>query len=420
MNSAELLKQMQQGEVSVPTIKQGKKISWIVLKKIDTWLLISCEWGFYTGIILSKELKDLERNNVELSPGTWVEAEIVSTTMKHDEWYYIVSVSKLLQYDVWNDLLAKADKDEIFTVIPTEANLWGLLIDMHGIKWFIPLSQLAPVNYPRVEDGDSEKIFEKLIGLIGREFTVRVLNVDEEDKRVILSEREALREEKEAIMKDIAIWSEFDGIISGVSSYGFFVTIGGGIEWLVHISEITYGHVNSIDRLWKVWENMKVQVIGLEEGKISLSAKKLKPDPRSIIPEKFRVWDIIEWEVVKFVPYGAFVRMYDDINGLIHLSELDHRPVNNASEMLKMWQVVRSKVILIDIDRRKIWLSMKVLKEPPASGTTSDKSTSEKTHSPVVKAKAYLRPEKRTTETTDSHSDEPVTTKEVAQEPVSE
>jgi ribosomal protein S1 len=99
---------------------------------------------------------------------------------------------------------------------------------------------------------------------------------------------------------------------------------------------------------------MKVQVIGLEEGKISLSAKKLKPDPWSIIPERFRVGDVIDGEVVKFVPYGAFVRMYDDINGLIHLSELDYKPINNASEMLKMGQVVRAKVILIDIDKRKI------------------------------------------------------------------
>jgi small subunit ribosomal protein S1 len=123
---------------------------------------------------------------------------------------------------------------------------------MHGIKGFIPLSQLAPVNYPRVEDGDTEKIFEKLIGLIGKEFRVRVLNVDEDDKRVILSEREALREEREKIMSEMTVGKEYDGIISGISSYGFFVTIGGAIEGLVHISEITYGHVNSIDRLGKV------------------------------------------------------------------------------------------------------------------------------------------------------------------------
>lgn len=405
MNNIELLKQIQEGTIDIPQIKAGKKISGVVLKKIETWVIISCEQNLYTGIILSKEVKDLERNNVDLTPGTPLEAEIVSISMKHDEWYYIVSVSRLLQHDVRLDVIAKEESQEIFTVVPTEANLWGLLIDMHGIKWFIPLSQLAPVNYPRVEDGDGEKIFEKLMSLIGKEFKVRVLNIDEENKRVILSEREALREEKEEIMKSIAVGSEYDGIISGISSYGFFVTIGWGIEGLVHISEITYWHVNSIDKLGRVWGKMRVQVIWLEEGKISLSAKKMKADPWSQIPEHFTVWDVIEWEVVKFVQYGAFMRMFDDINGLIHLSELDYKPVSNASEVLKLGQVVRAKVILIDIDKRKIGLSMKVLKEPPAWYVAPSQNNQQRPQRP--RTGTYVRPDTRTSvEITSTESNE--------------
>jgi small subunit ribosomal protein S1 len=138
------------------------------------------------------------------------------------------------------------------TVVPTEANLGGLLIDMHGIKGFIPLSQLAPVHYPRVEDGDQEKIFEQLLELIGQEIHVRIINIDEDERRIILSEREALREEKEKIMEELEVGKIFDGMVSGVSSYGLFVTIGGIVEGLVHISEITYGHVNNIDTLGKI------------------------------------------------------------------------------------------------------------------------------------------------------------------------
>jgi small subunit ribosomal protein S1 len=101
---------------------------------------------------------------------------------------------------------------------------------MHGIKGFIPLSQLAPIHYPRVEDGDQEQIFDKLLDLIGKEFSVRAISIDEEEKRVILSEREALKEETEKILAEIEVGKSYDGVVSGVSSYGLFVTLGGSVE----------------------------------------------------------------------------------------------------------------------------------------------------------------------------------------------
>ena len=185
---------------------------------------------------------------------------------------------------------------------------------MHGIKGFIPLYQLAPIHYPRVEDGDQDAIFDKLLALIGEEIKVRVINIDEEERRIILSEREALREEREKVLSELEVGKVFDGVVSGVSSYGLFVTIGGTVEGLVHISEITYGHVNNIDKLGKIGDKMQVKVIGLENGKISLSAKQLKEDPWEALPKKYKIGDVFEGEVIRFVPYGVFVRVFDDIN----------------------------------------------------------------------------------------------------------
>lgn len=136
-----------------------------------------------------------------------------------------MSITKLLQYDVRKSIMKKFEADDIITVIPTEANLGGLLIDMHGIKGFVPLSQLAPIHYPRVEDGDQEIIFEKLLELIGKELKVRIINIDEDEKRIVLSEREALKEERENILKDLEVGKIYDGVVSGLSSYGLFVTI---------------------------------------------------------------------------------------------------------------------------------------------------------------------------------------------------
>ena len=354
-------------QYTVPTIKEGQKVKGTILKEIENGVLVNCENGAFTGVILSKEAKELKRSQFNLDPSTELELEIINPSVRHEDGYYIVSVTRLLQYDVWKSVIAKFENDEIITVVPTEANLGGLLIDMHGIKGFIPLSQLAPIHYPRVEDGDQDAIFDKLLGLIGQEIKVRVINIDEEDRRIILSEREALKEEREKVLNELEVGKVFDWVVSGVSSYGLFVTIGGTVEGLVHISEITYGHVNDIDKLGKIGDKMKVKVIGLENGKISLSSKQLKGDPWVELPKRYQVGDIIEGEIVRFVPYGVFVRVYEDINGLVHLSELSQKSVNNPNEIVKLWQIVKAKLILIDPKNRKIGLSMKDL-EPKAEG----------------------------------------------------
>ncbi|MFA5748231.1 MAG: S1 RNA-binding domain-containing protein [Candidatus Absconditabacterales bacterium] len=345
----------------IPVIKEGRKIKGIVLKKIENGVLVECENSAFTGVILSKEVKELERSGYDLLPGREIELEIVNPNVRHEDGYYIVSITKLLQYDIRKSIIKKFEDDEIITVCPTEANLGGLLVDMHGIKGFVPLSQLAPIHYPRVEDGDQEIIFEKLLELIGKELKVRIINIDDEEKRIILSEREALKEERENILKELEIGKIFDGVVSGLSSYGLFVTIGGIVEGLVHISEITYGHVNNIDKLGKIGDKIQVKIIGLENGKISLSSKKLKSDPWTELPKTKKVGDIIQGEVIRFVPYGVFVRVFQDINGLVHLSELSQKSINNPNEVVKLGQIIKAKIILLDTRNRKIGLSMKGL-----------------------------------------------------------
>ena len=368
-------KAKEQSLFNVPVIKEGQKVKWVILREIENWILVNCENGAFTGVILAKEAKELKRSNVELSSGTELELEIINPAIRHEDGYYIVSVTRLLQYDVWKSIIDKFEKDTIITVVPTEANLWGLLIDMHGIKGFIPLSQLAPIHYPRVEDGDQDAIFDKLLALIGEEIKVRVINIDEEERRIILSEREALREEREKVLSELEVGKVFDWVVSGVSSYGLFVTIGGTVEGLVHISEITYGHVNNIDKLGKIGDKMKVKVIGLENGKISLSAKQLKEDPWEALPKKYKIGDVFEWEVIRFVPYGVFVRVFDDINWLVHLSELSQKAVNNPNEVVRIGQKVKVKLIVMDPRTRKIGLSMKDLDESKEEKETEKKTT---------------------------------------------
>ena len=362
--TSNLLQQLKDGTLEIPVIKAWKKVAWTVIARGDYGVLVNCAWGAFTWLILSKEVKNLERGGDDLSIGSELEAEILGSDVVNDEWYYVISISKLKQQAIRDKIVNQQAKDEIMTVIPTEANLWGLLVDMHGIKWFIPLSQLSPLNYPRVEDGDQEKIFDELLKLLGKEIKVRIINFDEDARRMILSEREALREERAKVMENLEVWNTYKGTISGISSYWFFVTIGGDVEGLVHISEITYGHVSNIDGLWYVWDEMEVKVIGLDDGKISLSAKQLAPDPWTVIPESYGVGDTIEWEVVRYVPYGVFVRVFNDINGLIHLSEIGN--TEKGVKSLKLWSIVKAKIILLDTRTRKIGLSIKALQKDEA------------------------------------------------------
>lgn len=367
MTNASLIEQLRSGQIVMPIIKEWHKVKGTVLRAIENGILVDCDNNAFTGVILSKEVKELERSGYELDPGREIELEIVNTNIRHEDGHYIVSITKLLQYDIWKSIMKKFEADDIITVIPTEANLGGLLVDMHGIKGFVPLSQLAPIHYPRVEDGDQEIIFDKLLDLIGKELKVRIINIDEDEKRIVLSEREALKEERENILKDLEVGKVYDGVVSGLSSYGLFVTIGWTVEGLVHISEITYGHVNNVEKLGTIGDKISVKVIGLENGKISLSSKKLKDDPWTALPKQYKVGDILEGEVVRFVPYGVFVKVFQDINGLVHLSELSQKSIQNPNEVVKLWQIVKTKLILLDPKNRKIWLSMKwLLDEKPA------------------------------------------------------
>lgn len=404
-------------DLQLPVIKKWQKVSCTVIKHLNKGVIVSCEEGSYLWIILSKEQKELERAWTDISIWAKLEVELLDPNLLCDsEWYYIVSVTKLLQYTVWDDYIAKSKTDEIITVIPTEANLWGLLVDIYWIKWFLPLSQLAPVHYPRIEDGNQEKIFDALLNLVWQEFKVRIINVDEENKRLIFSEREALKEERDKIISELEIWNEYEWSISWVSSYGLFVTIGGWLEGLVHVSEITYWHVHDINFFWKVWDNVKVKVIGYDDQKISFSMKQLRDDPWSIIPKEFNIWDIIEWEIIRFVPYGAFMRLYQDINVLIHLSEMSEEPISNPAEILKLGQKVKAKLILLEPSKRKAWATLKLdakiptraprkykkdenPEQKPTKLTITKKEDKEETPTPKVEKKKTLKKTKSTEET---------------------
>jgi small subunit ribosomal protein S1 len=314
--------------------------------------------GVAVGIVTGKDTHDSQGTIKDLSPGDSVKAIVIQD--EDDYGNVVLSLRKASQATAW-DRFEKAYKDgEIIEVKVTEANKGGLLLDFDGIKGFIPVSQLAPMHYPRVEGADAGKILARLKKLVGIKMNVKVINVDRETGKMILSEKAAMISDSKAALADLNIGGTVKGKVSGVVKFGIFVTFN-GLEGLVHISEIAWGHVSNPHQYAKIGDEIDVQVIGIEGDKLSLSMKRLTPDPWEEIAEQFPLNSTVRGKINRFSQFGAFVQLPHDINGLIHLSEIADGKVDDPSDFLEIGQEVEAKVINIDSDEHRIGLSLKAM-----------------------------------------------------------
>jgi ribosomal protein S1 len=190
---------------------------------------------------------------------------------------------------------------------------------------------------------------------------VKIITMDEEAGKIVVSEREAMAEERAKALEHLKIGETKEGTVSGIVKFGLFVAFD-GLEGLVHISEIAWGHVKNPAEFAQIGDKVNVKIIGVDGEKLSLSIKQLTKDPWEEIAERYPVGKRVAGNVVRFADYGAFIKLEKDINGLVHLSELAHHKVTDPAEVLTIGQKVEAQVINIDVDERRIGLSIKALK----------------------------------------------------------
>jgi small subunit ribosomal protein S1 len=360
-------------EIFVP--KLGDMVEGVVVS-VDRKRVVVDIGGLATGIITGKEMQDNRHTVSQLSPGDKVTAVLIDE--ENQDGVMLLSLRKASQKKAWEEFVKAYEQGTVIQVRANEANKGGLLVDIDGVKGFIPLSQLAPLHYPRVEGANSEKIFQKLTELVGKTFHVKIITLDQENKKLILSERAAMDEEKNESLANLKVGQKVKGKISGVVSYGIFVTFN-GLEGLVHISEIDWGHVEDPKEYGKVGDDVEVLVIGVDESKISLSMKRLKSDPWVEIAKKYKLGDVIEGIITRVTPFGAFMKLEEGVNGLIHLSELSHGLVKDPSEFVELGKPVKAKIITLDLDEHRIGLSLKALQEKKEEmGEKKEKTEKEK------------------------------------------
>ena len=353
----------------------------------------------FTGLVVNKEIG----NTIDLATlegGQKIDVMVLGDSV--EKGFLILSLRRANQIKNLSNLWAQFDSGEVITVRPTEANKWGLLVDLDGLKWFIPVSQLTPLHYPRVEGAEPAKILEHLEGLVGKPFQVKVINVDDNGKKIIFSEKAWIQEQRDASLEKLKEGDVVEGMISGILTYGLFVTFD-GLEGLVHVSEIDWGHVNDPSKFAKVGQKVKVKVIGLEKDKISLSIKRLKENPWDILSRKYKLNDTIDAPISRISRFGAFIELDGGIQGLIHLSEISHGVVKDIRDHLKVGEQVQAKIINFDPKVKRIGLSLKALQPIPEGMEAEVKEELEKKE---AKKEEKAAPKKETAKKEEASKDE--------------
>jgi small subunit ribosomal protein S1 len=255
-------------------------------------------------------------------------------------------------------------KSEIISVKAFDANKGGLLIEIDGVRGFLPVSQLTPEHYPRVSSADKDEILHRLNGLTGKELKVKIIDVGRRDNKLIFSEKSAYEESRSEAVSQYKVGDVIEGRVTGVVDFGIFMNFD-GIEGLVHISEISWDRVEYPGQFVSVGDTVKAKIIAIDGDKISLSFKRLSEDPWIEAAKKFKVGSLVKGAVTRLTPFGAFVKVDTNIEALVHISELSQRHVDDPGEILSVGEEKEFKITSIDPEGHKLALSLKAL-EPGA------------------------------------------------------
>ena len=232
-------------------------------------------WG--TGVIFGREYINARDLIKKINVGDIITGKVVGNDNK--EGYVEISLKEAKQALIWSDADEAIRDKRVFEVTVDEANKGGLMINWQGITGFLPASQLKTEHYPRVADGDKDKILEELRKLVGTKLSVAIIGANAKEGKLIFSEKDPDSSEKEKMINEYALGDELEGEVTGIVDFGIFVKIEDGLEGLVHISEIDWGLVDDPHKFARVGDRVRVKVIEVKDGKISLSMKALKENP---------------------------------------------------------------------------------------------------------------------------------------------
>lgn len=313
------------------------------------------------GVVRGRELYDDEQILSSLKVDDEVYASVIDVENK--EGNIELSFRKAGQERVWQALREKLLNKETVRTKILEANKGGLMVRINSVVGFLPVSQLAPSHYPRVEDGDKNKILSVLRGYVGQDFDVRIITAEQTEEKLIVSERAVIEDELMKKISKFNIGDVVEGEVTGVVDFGAFVKFADELEGLVHISELAWQRIEDPKDIVKVGGKVKAQIIAVDNDRISLSLKRLQKDPWEDAVKKYKVGQVVTGKVLKLAPFGAFVELDPDIHGLAHLGELSEEKISDVGAVLKEGEERDFKIISIEPQEHRLGLSVRALKQ---------------------------------------------------------
>ncbi len=302
------------------------------------------------GVISSRELGFRTESDPSLEPGAVIKVYVLQS--ENEEGNVVLSLKRARAETTWLTAQEKFQSGEVVEAEVKEQNKGGLIVNVLGLRGFLPSSQVgrAYANNPE--------------SLVGERIQVKILEVNRKRNRLIVSHKAADDEDRarkrDDLFKNLQVGDEVTGVVSGLTTYGAFVDIGGA-DGLIHISELSWDRISKVSDVLKVGDPVQVKVIKLDhdQNRISLSMRQLQQDPWEVLMERVAVGSTIEAVVTKTKKYGAFVDIGNGIEGLVHISELSWDHVDKTEDVVRVGDTVMVKVIGLDALRRRVSLSLK-------------------------------------------------------------
>lgn len=359
-------------ESMIKDIKEGDKVTGEVQQVEDNQVVVHINGGKYNGIIPISQLSThhIEKPNEVVKEGDEIEAYVTKIEFdeENDSGAYILSKRQLETEKSYDYLQEKLDNNEIIEAKVTEVVKGGLVVDV-GQRGFVPASLI------------STDFIEDFSDFEGQTIKIKVEELDPENNRVILSRKAVEQAEndvkKASLLESLNDGDVIEGTVARLTNFGAFVDIG-GVDGLVHVSELSHQHVQSPEEVVSVGEKVKVKVKSVDKDteRISLSIKDTLPTPFEQIKGQFHENDVIEGTVVRLANFGAFVEIAPGVQGLVHISEIDHKHIGTPGEVLEPGQQVSVKILGIDEDNERVSLSIKATL-PNEDVVESDASTTQ-------------------------------------------
>ena len=353
------LQTMQDALDIVKDIQIGDLVQGEVLTLQDKQAIVGIIGGGVEGVIPFNELSTSPVERVEdvLAVGDVVDLVVIKQIKDKENGSFLLSKKRVDARKVWEEIQAKFDNKEIIEAPVVDAVKGGLVVDA-GVRAFVPASMV------------SDHYVDNLAQFKGQTLAFEIVEIEPSENRLILSRKNLVAAEKAAkraaVFESIQEGSVVTGKVARLTNFGAFIDLG-GVDGLVHISQISHEHVAKASDKLKVGEEVQAKVISVnpESGRVSLSIKDTLAGPWDNIEERAAVGSVLDGLVKRLTTFGAFVELFPGVEGLVHISQIAHQHIATPHEVLKEGQEVQVKVLEVHPEQQRISLSIKALQEAP-------------------------------------------------------